>query len=267
MMKHPTTWILLRGLIRGQFHWHEFPQKLSTARPDDQVICIDIPGNGERYSENTPWSIGAIANDIEEKIKNLNFEHPVHLISISMGAMIATEIAASMQNKIASLHLINTSFSNFNPPWQRMKLDAVAGLIPNLFSIEKRERAILKWTSNQQNIEQYVPAWATEARRHPLSFKNTLAQLLGAARFKAPKSAPIPHSFVYGAIQDRLVSHKCSLAVANNWKVPMAIHPTAGHDLPLDEPEWLIDMLLGNASTIEGIEAKKDKSVESRVSR
>lgn len=251
MTNQPQTWILIRGLIRGQFHWHDFPQRMAQARPNDQVLCIDIPGNGERFSESTPWSIEQIAEDMETQIAALNLQQPPHLIAISMGAMIATELAVKMPNKIASLHLINTSFSNFNPPWQRMKLNAVAGLIPNLFNVEKRERAILKWTSNQSNIEPFVAPWADEARAHPLSFKNALAQLIGAARYKSPKQCPIESTFIYGAVQDRLVSHKCSLAIANAWQTPLVVHPTAGHDLPLDEPNWLIDMMLSHVATTQ----------------
>lgn len=251
MTNAPQTWVLLRGLIRGQFHWYTFAEKLAEARPQDQVICIDIPGNGERFNEQTPWSIAGIADDIGAQIQRLNPKGALHIISISMGAMIATEVASSMRDRITSLHLINTSFSNFNPPWQRMKLAAVAGLIPNIFSAEKRERAILKWTSNQDDIEQYVPAWVDEDERHPLSFRNAVAQLLAAARYKAPQQAPIAHSYVYGATHDRLVSHQCSLAIAKHWQVSMVVHPSAGHDLPLDEPDWLLDMIFANTQVGE----------------
>lgn len=251
-MKDCQTWILLRGLIRGSFHWYSFPERLQEARPNDRVICIDIPGNGERYNENTPWSIGGMAEDIAKKIHELNLEGRIHIIAISMGAMIATDVlekhSQMLTAPVGSLHLINTSFSNFNTPWQRMKLDAVGHLIPSLFNVATRERAILKWTSNQKDIEQYVSAWVDEFQQHPMTLKNATAQLLAAARYKAPKHAPIANTFLYGSSQDRLVDHTCTRSIAEKWGIPMRVHPTAGHDLPLDEADWLIRGILENTS-------------------
>ena len=43
---------------------------------------------------------------------------------------------------------------------------------------------------------------------------------------------------------DRLVSPRCSQRLAAAWKVPLALHPSAGHDLPLDDPDWLLAQLV-----------------------
>jgi len=39
---------------------------------------------------------------------------------------------------------------------------------------------------------------------------------------------------------DQLVSLKCSQALAAAWQCPIQTHPWAGHDLPLDDPPWVI---------------------------
>jgi len=41
--------------------------------------------------------------------------------------------------------------------------------------------------------------------------------------------------------QDRLVHVSCSLAIASRWKCPAQLHPMAGHDLVLDDPNWVIE--------------------------
>lgn len=252
-MNTTHTWILLRGLIRGCFHWHEFPSKFAAARPLDHVICIDLPGNGARFNEQTPWSIEAMADDLWQKIQQEtqriqhtqpDGQHHVHLLSISMGAMIAAELAQRHPNDFASLHMINTSFANYNPPWQRMRLNAMGSLVANLLGVERRERAILRWTSNQPDIQRYVAPWVAEARQHPLTFRNALAQLLAAARYQAPKTAPCAVTRIYYSENDRLVSADCSRSIAKGWNVISHCHPSAGHDLPLDEPEWLITHIL-----------------------
>jgi len=38
---------------------------------------------------------------------------------------------------------------------------------------------------------------------------------------------------------DELVNAKCSRALAQRWRCAIRLHPTAGHDLPLDDGEWV----------------------------
>jgi hypothetical protein len=42
-----------------------------------------------------------------------------------------------------------------------------------------------------------------------------------------------------GSSSDRLVSHQCSLVLSKHAEWPLISHSTAGHDLTLDEPEWV----------------------------
>jgi hypothetical protein len=44
---------------------------------------------------------------------------------------------------------------------------------------------------------------------------------------------------VLASAGDRLVDHHCSLRLAQAWDAPCRLHPTAGHDLPLDAGGWV----------------------------
>ena len=62
--------------------------------------------------------------------------------------------------------------------------------------------------------------------------KPALRQLLAAMRYRAPRRVPpVPLLLLSGAA-DGLVHPACSAAVARAWRLPMAVHPDAGHDLP-----------------------------------
>jgi hypothetical protein len=39
------------------------------------------------------------------------------------------------------------------------------------------------------------------------------------------------------------VDYRCSLKLAQTWGGDYRQHETAGHDLPLDEPEWLAQVI------------------------
>ena len=67
-----------------------------------------------------------------------------------------------------------------------------------------------------------------------------LAQLLGAARFVPPPPDVIGAKLTFiGSRHDRLVSMRCTRDLAAFYSCAPIEHPWAGHDLPLDDPDWL----------------------------
>jgi len=41
-------------------------------------------------------------------------------------------------------------------------------------------------------------------------------------------------------VGDELVDPVCSRRLAEQWGVELRLHPSAGHDLPLDAADWVI---------------------------
>ena len=67
--------------------------------------------------------------------------------------------------------------------------------------------------------------------------------LRGRSRFHAPVQAPQVPMLVLVSRQDKLVDPACSLRLAQEWQVPVAIHPDAGHDLPFDDAGWVAEQV------------------------
>jgi predicted alpha/beta hydrolase family esterase len=44
---------------------------------------------------------------------------------------------------------------------------------------------------------------------------------------------------VLRSLGDQMVSPHCSAALARHWACALWEHPSAGHDLALDDPQWL----------------------------
>jgi pimeloyl-ACP methyl ester carboxylesterase len=61
---------------------------------------------------------------------------------------------------------------------------------------------------------------------------------LAAARFSAPEKPEVPLLILAGA-RDRMVWPGCSRRLARAWNADFALHPAAGHDLPLDDGDWV----------------------------
>ncbi len=245
------TWVLLRGLVREKKHWEDFPAKMQAALPQDRVITLDLPGNGEFFNDPSPTRIGGMVVHARHQLKQMGLEGPYHLVALSLGAMTAVQWLSQAPKEVAFAALINTSSSRFSPFWKRLRPANYVRLIRDgILNRDKvsKEQAILEITSNLHDrdyLHQLAEKWAEYARLQPVSVANSLRQLLAAMRFHAPASLPasVPALIINGG-GDRLVSPDCSQRMADAWQLPIKVHPQAGHDLPLDAPQWLINSLI-----------------------
>ena len=243
----PRSCVLIRGLIRSRFHWNQFPTELLKLDSIEEVMMPELAGNGDRSLEHSPSTIQAMVEDIRAQILllNPNPHQPLTLVAISMGAMIAAEWARSWPDEIAELHLINTSFGNFSRPWQRMQPRALGKLLrlaPRLLQDPAAlEQVIHDMTLNLQHNSDTVRGWKQFAREHPMSAANIIFQIKAAGAYSGPHKAPCERTFLYASEGDKLVSASCSQAIAKAWNKPLFLHPTAGHDLPLDDSGWLLE--------------------------
>ena len=234
--------VFLRGLIRSRFHWGNFPRRFDK---DFQVIEPELPGNGFLSEQNTPTSIAAMMEAMRAQVIT-HTQRPVVIIAVSMGAMIATEWARRYPQEVRQLHLINTSLANLSLPWQRMKASSFLKLISTTGSRQRLEETILRLTMNQPMGMADHEAWMTFAERHPLKWRNIFVQLIGSSGYQGPLEAPVENIVLYNALGDQLVKPGCTKAIARQWKKPLLSHPDAGHDLPMDDPEWLEEKIREN---------------------
>lgn len=240
------NWILIRGLARERRHWHQFPELLQN-RLGGEVICLDLPGVGARKDETAPLSISAYANDLHEqfqKIKNATSSN-WGLIAVSLGGMVGLDWVARFENDFKYLVTINTSAGNLSLPTQRLSFEAIQ-TIGKLFcsrSVAKRERAILELTTNMIDINQdMVDRWVSFDRENPLKRQTFVRQLIAAATFKVPPQISIKPLILLGE-KDRLTNPICSKLLATHLSCSYVAHQSAGHDLALDDPKWIVDQI------------------------
>ncbi|GAA0699744.1 hypothetical protein GCM10009104_30730 [Marinobacterium maritimum] len=234
-------WILLRGLVREARHWGDFPLRLAD-RVGASVHCHDLPGNGIHHARRSPLSIGAMLDQLHEEI---SLEGPVYLLGLSMGGLVVAEWASRYPDKVAGLVLINSSSAALSPPWQRMRPGALPGVLKALcLPSAQREEVLYRLTCvRQDDLRPTLSRWVDYAREYPVSRGNFLRQLCAAVRYRVP--AAISHSpvLILSGRGDRLVDPRCSRALARHWQCRAHEHPWAGHDLPHDDPDWLLERL------------------------
>lgn len=236
-----STWILLRGLTRERRHWGSFPELLRHEFPHTRVIALDLPGNGEFNTVTSPLSVPEMASHCRNELARQDVRPPYRLLAMSMGGMVATDWAQQFPAEVDVCVLINTSFAAFSPLHERLRPRAWPTLLRLLFTRNARskEQLVFRLTSELAHAPPaLLDEWVSIRVSRPVRVLNAMRQLIAAARFRAPASAPVL-TLLLASIGDGLVNARCSKEIARRWNRAIAMHPTAGHDLPLDDGEWV----------------------------
>lgn len=254
-----VPWVLLRGLTREARHWGDFAAQLRALQPGAPVIALDLPGNGALQAQRSPASVPAMAAHCRAALQALGVAPPYRVLAMSLGAMVAVAWAHAQPRELAAAVLINTSLRPFGAFHQRLRPSQYATLLRLVLSdadAAERERRILAMTSRRcfEEAERnaLLGAWTAWRRESPVSRANALRQLLAAARFRAPQSHPAVPMLVLASTHDALVDPHCSRRLAQAWALPIAEHPTAGHDLPLDDGPWVARQAEQFVCTLKG---------------
>ena len=237
--------ILIRGLIREAAHWGDFLPHLRAHYPQAHFHCIDIPGAGVHFQTLSPLTISGIVDRMREDYLALKLDGPANLIAISLGGMISVDWMRRYPQDFKTCVLMNTSFSDYSPVWQRLKPSAFLGLLKA--PIQKgnaKEYTILKVVSNSTaDYELNTQRWSEITHARPVSVANTFRQLLAATTFSTKGFKPSIPTLILASTNDRMVNVECSRVIAKTWGAPILENPTAGHDITLDAADWVIRQL------------------------
>lgn len=156
--------LLLHGLGSSTRDWeYQLPDFCKNYR----VLTVDVRGHGRSGKTGTPYSIPQFANDIARLLDGLNIAS-AHVVGLSMGGMIAFQLALDHPKRIKSLVIVNSgpevvarTFKEKFGVWQRFAILRFMGmrkmgevLAPRLFVKEEqaatRELFIERWAENDK---------------------------------------------------------------------------------------------------------------------
>lgn len=241
-MSPAGCWVLLRGLTRERGHWGRFPAELARALPGATIVGTDLPGAGALRHQRCPLRIEALVEACRASLRDAGIAPPYHLLGLSLGGMVATAWSGAHPHELAGLVLVNTSMRPFSPPQQRLRWSRLPGLLRVLLDPDplRIEATILNLTSaHPVRHADALANWLSIRQARPVSVANALRQLLAAALYRGPVTAPAPPVLLACSARDGLVDPSCSRRIAAAWGAELCVHPDAGHDLPLDDGPWL----------------------------
>lgn len=241
----PKNWLLLRGLAREERHWGEFPKMLEEQIPETKVHFLELPGVGKKSHIEAFSQIKEYTNQLREEWLELQQSNSGSwgILAISMGGMIGMDWCHRFPHDLNTLVLVNSSAGNLSAPHHRFSPTAMGTVLKLFFreDYEERERAILNLTTNILKVDDsIVKRYASYSSDTPIRRSSFIKQMVAASRFKIPKELH-QNLLVLAARKDRLASYKCSMAIAKHFHKKLHLHDNAGHDLPMDDPQWVID--------------------------
>lgn len=234
--------MLIRGLLRESRHWGNFTEILrEQLRNSAEILTPDIPGNGRFHSITSPKTVADMVDVLRQQIPLSNQRT---LIALSMGGMIAIDWMIRYPDEIKAAVLINTSTRPFSPFYHRLRWRIYPILWKFIFrSPYRKEADILALTSNRHNNNsELLNCWRQWQQQYPVSSASSRNQFFAAAKFYV-KAKPHQPILIVTSKADRLVDFRCSFTLHQIWDTDYISHDTAGHDLPLDEPEWLANTI------------------------
>jgi len=243
-------WLILRGLVREQRHWHEFKGilegKLKSIDPSAEVHAIDMAGFGTEIERVSAKTIAGIVDDLRQRW-NLLKKTPDEewgVLAVSLGGMVTACWISRYPEDFKKAVLINSSMSGLSPIQDRMKPSNYSKIFKLLLSTDlvQREMTILSMTTNFPKDRIRARAEKQAPYGQNVNKMNAVYQIMAAIRFKAPERIVTPMIVLVGD-GDQLVSPRCSEAIARQYQAKLIRHPTGNHDLTADAPEWVADQV------------------------
>jgi len=236
-----STWVFLRGWAREARHWGDFPAQFRAAMPGAEIVELDPPGGGRFYAQRSLLTVESMVEHARAWLRAQGTPAPYHLLGLSLGGMVGLDWASRHPGEVAACVVLNTSLRPFSAFYERIRPRNYATLLGVLLERDPRARetAIFRLTSSGEPKDDILSAWTRYAEEQPMSRANALRQLVAAARYRAPAAQVSVPVLVLASAGDRLVDPGCSGNLAKAWNLPIAVHPTAGHDLALDDGPWV----------------------------
>jgi pimeloyl-ACP methyl ester carboxylesterase len=253
-IKATEHWLLLRGLGREAAHWGDFPAALAESLMSIETHALDLPGSGVHWREHSPCSVAAMALSVRGDAQSfLATPRPkCFVLAMSLGAMVAIEWMQRWPQEIDGAVLINASAGGLNRPWQRLRPLIWWPLGRTLLSKDPltREQRIHRMTCNRSTPHVTFEERAAIYRSRPFQSRNLIRQLLAASRFRLPDQGLTVPILLLASAADRFVNPACSVAMQQALAARLVLHDSANHDLPFDDPHWVIEQIIKWRATL-----------------
>ncbi len=241
------NWLFIRGMVREQRHWEEFPSIFEEKFPAARVYFLDLPGIGTMGHMKSPLDIPSIIEICQRRFDQIKegVSGDWGILGVSLGGMVSLSWMDVVPKQFKLGVVINSSAASLSHPLERMQPQTLMRFLKTVFLKDRKkiERVILERTvSAHTDTSEILKRWAQIAPDPKMVRNLAFRQMLAAGRFVPTGNLSVPLLFI-GAKGDRLAHWKCSLKLSQRYGGSFALHPWGGHDLTLEDPKWCINKI------------------------
>jgi pimeloyl-ACP methyl ester carboxylesterase len=224
--------ILIHGLGSSTQDWeYQVPELQKHFR----VIAVDVRGHGRSGKPVEHYSIQTFADDIRALIQHLKLQKP-HVVGISMGAMIAFQLAVDHPGLLGSLVIVNSGpevKARSIKQWLEIAKRRLLSRFLSLEHIGKALASVLFPHPQQEHLRQKIQQrWPLNDKRAYLA---SLEAIIGWSVYERISSILCP-TLVISADKDytSVVDKEAYVAQIPHAKLLVIEH--SRHATPLDQP-------------------------------
>lgn len=234
--------VLLHGLGSSADDWL---LQLSAFGPHFRCYTIDLRGHGLSDKPAGRYSIALFASDVIELCHALGLER-VHLLGLSLGGLVAEQIAVDCPELVDKLVLLNTFPGLWPPAWQMVRTGVrrwqALARRPNMTLTAKAVAETLFPRSDQQLLREM--AEERLAANDPLAYRRSIDAIIFFWPGRALERIGCPVLIVAGDRDDivPLVYKKRLQRLLP--QAEFVTIPDSGHACNLDQPDLVNDAVL-----------------------
>ncbi len=225
--------IFLHGLGSSTRDW-EYQIEFFAGRY--QVIAMDFRGHGQSGKPPGPYSVQLFAADTVKLLKALNLG-PAHIAGLSMGGMVAFQMAVDTPELIASLTIINSGpelvFRSFAERMAFLQRSLIIRCLGIKYMAQVLAKILLPEPHQKTLQKQLLQRWAQNDKKAYLASLQAITGWSVADRISAIQAPTL----VISADQDYTPIAFKEAYIARMPMAELAIINNSRHLSPIDQPE------------------------------
>jgi 3-oxoadipate enol-lactonase len=201
-----------------------------------QVVTLDMRGHGQSDKPPGPYNVPLFAADTAALIRSLRID-PAHIVGLSMGGMIAFQLAVSAPDLVKSLVIVNSGPELVLRTWKERLRGLQRLLIARLLGMRKMGQVLSKRLFPKPEQEELrraiVERWAENDKR---TYIDSTRGLVGWSVVDRLDAVRCP-TLVIAADEDYTPVSLKEAYVAKMPQAELVIITDSRHATPIERPE------------------------------
>ena len=238
--------LFIHGLGSSARDWE---YQISFFSKQYRVITFDLRGHGQSQKPAGPYSMSLFAQDTAELIKSLGVA-PVHVVGISLGGMIAFQLAVDYPDLIKSLVIANAWAEvvphTLKDHWNVFMRFTVARLFGMRKTGEVLGKRLFPKEEQAELKRLFVEHWAENDKQ---AYLDTLHAIVGWSVMDYVHKIDLPTLMLSAEYDYTPISDK-EVVVAKMPQADLVVIPDSRHATPVDSPQKFNDAVISFLSKL-----------------